>query len=449
MNADVLIIGAGTAGATAAWKCAEEGAKTVLVDARPAGKAGATWVNGVEERLFSDIGLWPVPEQAIFHESSVYHLQSPAGSRSTCYGTPTLEIDMAGLNRALLEKAEEAGVEIIYSCSLDQPLIEGNAVVGAHFIKDGERLNINAPLTIDASGMHSVFREALPDSLWIREEVEAKDTCVAAQYVFELTDKDAAKRFLAANNVKDGEIFVKAGIRGGYSILNTSIDMEHGHVAFLAGAMLSQGNRAAQDLIEEGKKLTGCAGKKKFGGAGLIPVRRAMDQLVGNGFALVGNSASQVFPTHGSGVAAGMRAAAILAAVAGELVRAEEPMTIENLWPYATAYQRGRGAICASQQVVREMTESLHPGQTDQMFRLGLINEQVTIQSMDCQPLSLGAGHVMKGLKAARVAPTLIGRVAATGVKAAAVSALYHRYPEKYSARSFQRWRGTRKRLLN
>ncbi|MFO7562449.1 MAG: FAD-dependent oxidoreductase [Enhygromyxa sp.] len=41
MRFDVAIIGAGTAGAGAAWQCARRGLRVVCLDARPLAEAGA------------------------------------------------------------------------------------------------------------------------------------------------------------------------------------------------------------------------------------------------------------------------------------------------------------------------------------------------------------------------------------------------------------------------
>ncbi|KIG19027.1 hypothetical protein DB30_05931 [Enhygromyxa salina] len=47
MRFDIAIVGAGTAGAGAAWQCARRGMRVVCVDSRPLAEAGARWVNGV------------------------------------------------------------------------------------------------------------------------------------------------------------------------------------------------------------------------------------------------------------------------------------------------------------------------------------------------------------------------------------------------------------------
>ena len=54
---DVVVVGAGTAGAAAAAFCAERGLKTICVERAPLDRAGAAWVNGVPAWAFSRAGL--------------------------------------------------------------------------------------------------------------------------------------------------------------------------------------------------------------------------------------------------------------------------------------------------------------------------------------------------------------------------------------------------------
>ena len=56
---DVLIVGAGTAGAAAALFCARRGLSVVCLDRRPLDEAGARWVNGVPRWVFGAVGLAP------------------------------------------------------------------------------------------------------------------------------------------------------------------------------------------------------------------------------------------------------------------------------------------------------------------------------------------------------------------------------------------------------
>ena len=79
-------------------------------------------------------------------------------------------------------------------------------------------------------------------------------------------------------------------------------------------------------------------GPRVFGGSGAIPLRRTHDRLAGDRVALLGDAACQVFPAHGSGVAAGLLAARLLA----DTLAAGGP-----IGDYAVAWQRRHGGVSA------------------------------------------------------------------------------------------------------
>ncbi len=447
MGYDVLIIGAGTAGATAAWKCAENGLDVVVIDHRKRSNVGASWVNGVETRLFSDLAFGDPTHPVVFHKTPAFHMVSPGGFRVTATDAPVLEINMGALNSALLERAESAGVSFRFGTKCIDPIFESGRVAGTRTkVSGGAEERCEAAVTVDASGIAGVLRSRLPRSMWRSETLLETDICVAAQQVREISDEPAAHRFISANNIKGGETLTWSSVRGGYSILNVNVDPEHGQVAILTGAMrASQGPQVGVELMQKAIATTGCTEKKSFGGGGLIPVRRAFDQLVGDGYALLGDAASQVFPAHGSGVAAGMRAAEILART---LVRALASGAADTaaLWPYAAEYQRERGALCASHEWVRRLTETMTPAQVDTMFRTGLLNGKATARTLACLPLRFSPSQFSAAARAAITAPGTTKAILTCVYRAARTQLHYQRYPEVYDERLFRTWcEGTRR----
>jgi hypothetical protein len=270
--------------------------------------------------------------------------------------------------------------------------------------------------------------------------MDTPDICVAAQQVREITDQEAATAFLEAQRVDAGDVLCWAGLAGGYSILNASVFPERGIVSFLTGAMIGRGKGSAVRLLEEGVRRTGFAGKRISGGAGLIPVRRAFDRLVGEGYALLGDAASQVFPAHGSGVAAGMLAADMLAKTIAGALGTAGPTTV-GLWPYAADYQRTRGAVCASNEWVRRLTEGLDAPLIDAMVKNGALNARAIRRSMACRSPRLSTGQLVGAGRALLGAPRLTGRILATAARAALTQLHYQRYPKTWDAGRFAAWR--------
>ena len=450
MNYDVLIIGAGTAGATAAWKCAENGLNVLVIDHRKRPNVGASWVNGVETRLFSDLGFGDPEPPVLFHKTPAFHMVSPGGFRVTATNAPVLEIDMLALNRDLLDRAESCGATFRFKTKCTEPIFDKHRVAGVRTkASRGTEQACEAAVTIDAGGMAGVLRSRLPRSMWRSETFLETDVCVAAQQVRDISDESAARRFISTNDIEGGETICWSSVRGGYSILNVNVDPAHGKIAILTGAMRSsQGPQAAVELMQEAIVTTGCSKKKEFGGGGLIPVRRAFDQLVGNGYALLGDAASQVFPAHGSGVAAGMRAAEILSRT---IVRALSAGMADTaaLWPYAAEYQRTRGALCASHEWVRRLTESMTASQVDTMFQTGLLDGRATARTVACLPLRLSSNQLVSAARAMVSAPRTTKSILTCAYRAARTQLHYQRYPATYDARQFQAWCDATRRLFS
>ncbi len=419
----------------------------MLVDGRKREHVGAHWVNGVEARLFGDLGLGEPTAPVVHHIPTLFHLEADDGSRVTCESVPLVDVDMGPLNRDLLARAEAAGADLRFGSRFQSLLFDGEAVTGCALSHEGGRDEIRAALTVDASGYDSVVRRALPEHLVDNRPYGVPDTCVALQHVREIADPAAARRFLDENRLRPGETLSWAGVRGGFSILNVNVDLEHGEVSFLTGAMMNHGQQAAVDVLEQGLERTGFAGAKKFGGGGLIPVRRAFDRLVGDGWALLGNSASQVFPAHGSGVAAGMRAAMMLACTAAEAL-ANGGADKASLWPYAALYQRTRGALCASHEWIRRLSETLTPAETALLFSVQAIDARSATRSLACESVKLSPRSLFGCARAAARNPGLVSRLIGAGTRVQRTLSHYERYPERWDPDAFAWWSAKTARLF-
>ncbi len=76
---DVVVVGAGTAGAAAAYNLAAVGQRVALVDARPLASAGACWVNAVPDWQFDRANV-PRPVAPEHRGGAVPVLLPPDGS---------------------------------------------------------------------------------------------------------------------------------------------------------------------------------------------------------------------------------------------------------------------------------------------------------------------------------------------------------------------------------
>ncbi len=150
-NVDLLVVGAGPAGAAAAIRAARGGAKVVVFDKAPYGRDKVCG-DGLTPRAiaamqelnldFSDahhiVGL------RMIANSTVRELDWPSGGRFPNHGAvwPRRKLDAA-----LIDAATEAGAEVIWETEA-LPIIEGERVVG---VTTGDK-TWKAPMTVIAAG---------------------------------------------------------------------------------------------------------------------------------------------------------------------------------------------------------------------------------------------------------------------------------------------------------
>jgi flavin-dependent dehydrogenase len=442
-HADVAIAGAGIAGLTLAYQLARRGRRVVVVDAASEpSRAGASWVNGVEKTLFHELDLGRPDEGVIFGRPTAFTMQSPLGARVRCSPVPTQSIDMRGLAAWMLRLAREAGADVRFGERVTGVLADRQRVAGVA-VTSGD---LTAPLTVDAAGLAGPVRTRLPPGAWDDPEPDLADAdlALAHQEVRTVRDVPAARRYLAAQGLIDGETLSTVSVAGGYSTLNVEVDLAHRKASFLSGCKLDAQITARQLILDLVAKL-GFLGERVFGGGGKIPLRRSYDLLVGEGWALCGDAGCQVFPSHGSGVAAGMIAGSLLAEVAdralghGDLSRAA-------LWPYAARWQRGRGATSAAHDLLRRFSETLTAAETERLIGTGLLGEAEILQSLACAKVALDPRAAL--LRApgmlrpdrARALPWLLRRFLPATRRSMAAQKHYERFPQRWDEAAFRTW---------
>ena len=405
MHYDVAIVGAGTAGAGAAWQCAKRGLKTICIDQRPLDESGARWVNGVAAWLF-DAADVPQPTGAELRgDDGPFHLIAGYGpERVILRERGVIEVDMRLLVERLQTMAREAGAEL-------------RGGVQVHGLL-GDRLEtsagpISAEVFVDASGLAGARLSRNTPTL-PREHL-----CAAAQAVHEVVDHDAAAAFFAKHQVPVGETLCFAGVAGGYSIVNARLDGDE--VSILTGSIPADGHPSGRALLDRFVAKHAWIGAEVFGGARAIPIRRPYDRLIDGRVALLGDAASQVFSAHGSGIGIGLIASKLLAeALAGG----------GGLPAYQRRFQREHGGLLAAYDLFRRHSQHLSVDELAALIDSGLLDaDSARAGTAQVWP-SADLGMALAKLEAARVAPRQALALAAVGARMAAVAGLYRIYPD-------------------
>lgn len=151
MTADLLVIGAGPAGAAAAIQAARGGASVVVFDKAPYGRDKVCG-DGLTPRAIAALNELDIPLEGAHHivglrmiaNETVRELDWPDGGRFPNHGAvwPRRRLDAA-----LIDAATEAGAEVIWDTEA-LPILDGDTVIGVE--AGGKKWH--APLTVIATG---------------------------------------------------------------------------------------------------------------------------------------------------------------------------------------------------------------------------------------------------------------------------------------------------------
>ncbi len=401
---DVVIIGAGTAGAAAAFHLARRGMSALCLDRRPLDGAGAHWVNSVAVNLFEEAAI-PLPEgDEIVGGNRPFYLFAGWGPRRIeldSHGAP--ELDMRKLVARLQGLAAGAGATLVGGVR-----VEAVDETQVHTTEG----SVRSRWVVDASGLAGLRLLGPP-------RVPARDLCSAAQSSFRLADDAAARAFWAERDASFGDNLCFAGVAGGYSILN--VHVHHDEVGILTGTIPGEGNVSGTALLRSFVERHDWIGEEIHGGSRAIPVRRPFDRLTDGRVIAIGDAASQVFPAHGSGIGAGMIAARKLADALADGRGAHG---------FAAEWMRTEGGKFASYDVFRRFTQRTGEADLETLLRTGLM-DQVTAKAAKLQVApDFPPAVIPAKLRGLAQAGGLGARVVATVAKMELTKALYRRYPE-------------------
>ncbi len=443
LSFDVVVMGAGTAGAAAARCLAQGGRSVALLDARALDGAGARWVNGVPPWMFDAAGV-PRPSPPERRGEGAFVMRGAHGDRGLRLDpSPVWPVDMRHLVARLHADAEAAGATTIAPARLLEVRFDHGRPRALHVQAAEGSLALEADLFIDASGMGGALRRRVPALARDCPPVPRAHVCSAAQMVCAVADPDAARAWLRAEGIDEGDTLCRAGVAGGYSISNLTVEGDE--VEILTGAIAVPALPSGPDLVERARARHAWIGARRFGGAGAIPLRRPYDRLAAPGVALLGNAACQVFSAHGSGIGVGLLAARMLAdAVSG----AADPGDGATLWRYQATFQRRVGALLAAYDLFRRASQALAGPDVQRLLEAGLLSEPSYRAGLEQRLPVPDARDLLQTLRGALRAPRLAARMAPTFARLGPAVALYRAYPDAPDARALARWSGRAARLF-
>lgn len=435
-SADVIVVGAGTAGCLFAWRMAERGHQVLVLEKKPLSSLGSAieiFHMGEGETDLFDLPHPEPPE--LIHKETISYTYSPDLKVCLPISSTFFVMNMPAFMQRMQRYAGEDGVVFLEKASVEGVLIEKGALVGVSGLHDGSEFEARGKLVVDASGLAGAVRTKLPDDFGVENVPVPAEKCL---YVCLELRSDIPEGYPTGSN---GYMFHKA-------FWNKSYDDD----VVLGIGQPKSFDYAWQKHKEWREEYFGDPGKVVGRRQGAIPFTRAPFSLVGDGFMMVGDAANQNKPFSGEGVTSGFAAVVIAVDVADRAIK-QSDTNRAGLWDYNVRYQRGQGAKFAASFAQLPAAAELQRKDVNFLFRKGII-----FSSADFEELGKNYEMVFSTGKMIRIALTLVwgvitGQFSFEGVKrllqssglAGKVKEHYLKFPEDTA--DFETWVREAKRL--
>jgi digeranylgeranylglycerophospholipid reductase len=423
---DVIVVGAGTGGSLAAKTLAKAGLKVCMID-RKAEKDIGDKVCGdaIGKHHFDNIGIVHPSGKELDQKIEGIKVYSPDMETEVNVkgeGVHGYLVNRLIFGQRLVKEAKAAGATLMDQTVVTEPIIKDGYVVGVSTknLKTGENSELHAKVVVDASGHSAVLRKKLPAELGIEKEVADEDVEICYREIREIKepvdDPGFCKIYLDLQRFPGGYcwIFPKSP-----TTVNVGL-----------GVAMTKGFPNPKDLYnEQVLSMPIFKGSRALtGGGGLVPTRRPISPMVGNGIIIIGDAACQVNPIHGGGIGSsmmgGVRAAEIItkALEAGDVSR-------EALWPYTGIFMEEYGAKQAGLDIFRMLLQSLSNEEMNYGMSHHLITDDDLLKASMGEDLKLNitdkTSRLFKGLGCL----SLLKKLNTTAKLMKEIKELYRNYP--------------------
>ncbi len=435
-NYDVIVVGAGTAGCLAAKATAEAGLKVCLVERKRREEVGEKICgDALGEHHLKNCGL-EKPQGGEF-DKRIEGIKIFSPDMETVFTIKHEDFMGYLLNRRLfgqwlLKKALDRGALLMDQTLCSGPLVQKDYVTGVTVrnLTTGKDKHMKAKVVVDASGFFASVRRKLPEEVGLETEIANEDVEACYREIRQLKQE--------GENTKFCEIYLNQKVTpGGYTwVFNKSgARVNVGLGICMRGKFPNPKGQLYKHILTkpmfEGSLLL-------QGGAWYDPTRRPLDNMVGNGIALIGDAASLVNPIHGGGIGPSMLSGFQAGKTIIEALEKDD-VSKEALWPYNCRYMQTYGAKQAGLDIFRLFLIASRDDELSYGMKYKLLTEEDVLRAGMGDEFRLNvsetAKRVFRGLKRIRFLNKL--RLTVNTMKQ--VKAHYAEYPQ--TAEGFKKWR--------
>ncbi|MEM2961316.1 MAG: geranylgeranyl reductase family protein, partial [Candidatus Bathyarchaeia archaeon] len=346
---EVVVVGAGSGGSTAAYNFAKEGFRVLLIDRKSRDKIGEKACGeAVGKHHFENLGISPPTDEEVASRILGIDIFSPDQRtvlRVKGTGLEGYILNRLAFGQRLLNDAVDMGCELLDRNVVTEPIVRNDGVVGVRCREIGRSVmkEINSKLVVDASGVDAVTRKWLLSVLDAREQVleEDMEVCyVELREVKQINEPEYLRIYLDQSISPGGYYWI---FPKGKNVVNVGLGLQM-RKGFPNPKANFEEYVLTQDLLKGSVKIKG--------GGGIVPTRRPLCSLVGNGLLLVGDSACMPNPIHGGGIGPSMIAGKLAAEVGSQALESGST-SIGDLWEYNVRYMSAYGAKAAGLDIFR------------------------------------------------------------------------------------------------
>ncbi|MFW9999365.1 MAG: geranylgeranyl reductase family protein [Candidatus Hodarchaeota archaeon] len=435
---DVIVVGAGTGGTTSARFAARKGLDVCLIDRKPKLKIGDKICgDAVGNEIFDFLRINHPKNEELSCYIKGAKLYSPNHKKCITLLDPKQAgyiVNRLEFGQRLLNEALDAGVKQFLDNTMALDLLYTNGTVTGLQVKleNGEKLNLNAKIIIDASGFHSPLRKNVISSL-IEKNISKNDSILCYREIVKFSPKD--------QQIDDPEyitiILDQEKAPGGYIWYfpknPSSINIGIGTFMDYRGKVkdLYKTNVFQEFIKTSNVEILSTGG-------GVVPVRRPLWSCADNGFMLVGDAACQVNPLHGGGIDPSMRAGYLAANSAVHAIENGDN-SIKELWDYNFNVMTSFGAEFASLDLLRIVLQNLSNEELNFSLERDLLSGEEILEISSTGGLNLSlinmAVKAFKGISQ----PNLLLDLNYLRIRMKEIAKLYKNFPKNLD--QFSNWK--------
>lgn len=426
---DVVIVGAGIAGASLAYFLGKEGVKTLLVDMKPYSRAGdKPCGDALGKHHFDELGIeYPKGREleGVVKGIDIYSPYEDVRYRVLGEG---FEVNRIALTQRFIDKAVELSVEYLDLTYALKPILKNRRVSGVELWSKGKGTWIvESSVVVDATGLARAIVRHLPRDWPINDPIKPEETNIAYREVRilakDIEDMEILRIYINKSiapggywwffpySLVPGKVNVGLGVQGGMNCPNPK--------TLLYKHVLSRPEFKDSRIVEAG----GAA----------VPTRRPVTSLVWDGIGVIGDAAYTANPIHGGGKGSAMISSYCLSKALIDALSKTSTPSAQDLWSANICYLNMYGVKQAMLDIFRIFLQRLSNDELEYGMKKKLIKEEdLNILSLKGD-LELSVVEKAMRLLSGLRKPSLLFKLRSVAKYMNIVKNHYKKYPEEPS----------------